>query len=186
MIEIFVLFLENFLLRKYRWRKNVTYFWRVKYTLRVIYFWHVTYFLHRCEMCCITKNFFWCAMIFISKKIRKIVGVFPTFPKTCMARGQRGIGGVFGWLRNFFIIAIFWVFDVWVLFDIYVAVDKFFCVWVCGELLEKRLIILMFLGNSYWIICRRIKNFDRNFGSVFGLENFLQYRWKKFEMKKNF
>lgn len=108
--------------------KNVTYFWRVKYTLHVIYFWHVTYFLHRCEICCITKNFFDVQWFSYRKKFEKTCAVFPTFPKTCMAMGQRGVGGVFGWLRNFSIIAIFWVFDVWVLFDIYVAVDKFFCV----------------------------------------------------------
>lgn len=184
MIEIFILFLENFLLRKYRWRKNVTYFWHVKDTLHVIYFWHVTYFLHRCEICFITKIFFDVQWFSYRKKFEKSWAVFPTFPETCMAGGQRGVSGVFGWLRNFSIIAIFWVFDVWVLFDIYVAVDKFFCVWVCGELLEKRLIILMFLRNSYWIICRRIKNFDRNFCPVFGLENFWQYRWKILRWKK--
>lgn len=81
-------------------------------------------------------------------------------------------------------MCFFWVFNVWVLFDIYVAVDKFFCVWVCAELSQERLIILMFLWNSYWIICRKIKNFDRKFCSVFGSENFLQYRWKNLRWKK--
>lgn len=125
-------------------------------------------------------------MIFISKNFSKTWAVFPTFPKTCVEVGQRGVGGVSERLRNFSIIAIFWVFDVLRLFDIYVTVDKFFCVWVCEELLEKRLIILIFFDNSYWIICRKINNFDRKNCSVFGLENFWQYRWKILRWKKIF
>ena len=46
-------------------------------------------------------------MIFISKNFSKIVGVFIIFPEAVELVGQRGVGGVFGWFRNFFIIAIF-------------------------------------------------------------------------------
>lgn len=61
--------------------KNVTYFWHVKYTLHVIYFLHVTYFLHRCEMCCITKNFFDVQWFSYQKKFEKSWAFFKLFQK---------------------------------------------------------------------------------------------------------
>lgn len=77
------------------------------------------------------EKFFLMCNDFHIEKNSKNRGRFYNFPKAPKFVGQRGVGGVFGRVRNFFIIAIFWVFRVYVLFDIYVTSDKFFCVWGC-------------------------------------------------------
>lgn len=130
------------------------------------------------------ENFFWCAMIFMSKKNPKNRGCFSKFSNPLSSWVSGELAGFLNGLGVYGKICFFWVFGVWVLFDIYVTADKFFYVLVCWELLEKWLIILVFLWLSYWIICRRFKNFDRKFCPVFGLKNFWKYRWKNLRWKK--
>lgn len=77
-----------------------------------------------------------------------------------------GVGAGLAGLRIFIFLVFFGVLGFLVVFDIYVWRYKFFLLWVYVELLERRLIILVFLVLSCWIIGRKCKNFDGNFGPV--------------------
>ena len=96
--------------------------------------------------------------VFLRSGIGKILGVL------WMGYGRVGAG--LAGLRIFWFFVFFGVFGFLVMFDIYVWRYKFFLLWVYVELLERRLIILMFLVLSCWIIGRKCKNFDGNFGPV--------------------
>lgn len=88
-------------------------------------------------------------------------------------------------LRIFVFFVFFGVFEFLVVFDIYVWRYNFFLLWVCVELLKKWLIILMFLVLSCWIIGRKCKNFDRNFGPVWNFFEIFAISLKNV-LKKNF
>lgn len=97
--------------------------------------------------------------------------------------GYGWVGAGLAGLRIFVFLVFFGVLGFLVVFDIYVWRYKFFLLWVCGKLLKKWLIILGFLVLSCWIIGRKCKNFDGNFGPVWSFfEIFaisLKMFWKK-------
>lgn len=80
--------------------------------------------------------------------------------------GYGGVEAGLAGLRIFVFFVFFGVFVFLVVFDIYVWRYKFFLLGVYVELLEKWLIILVFLSLSCRIIGRKCKNFDGNFGPV--------------------
>lgn len=95
---------------------------------------------------------------------------------------EAGLAG----LRIFVFFVFFGVFEFLVVFDIYVWRYKFFLLWVCGELLEEWLIILVFLVLSCWIIGRKCKNFDGNFGPVWSFFEIFAISLKNVLKKKFF
>lgn len=96
----------------------------------------------------------------------------------CIEAGSAG-------LRIFVFFVFFGVFGFLVVFDIYVWRYKFFLLWVYVELLKKWLIILVFLALSCWIIGRKCKNFDGNFGPVWSFFEIFAISLKNV-LKKNF
>ena len=108
--------------------------------------------------------------------------------------GYGGVGAGLAGLQIFVFLVFFGVFGFLVMFDIYVWRYKFFLLGVYVELLEEGLIILVFLALSYWIIERKCKNFDGNFGPVwsfFGifaisLKNVLKKFFSIWDLLKNF
>lgn len=101
-----------------------------------------------------------------------------------MGYGGDGAGlaglGIFGFL------VFFGVFEFLVVFDIYVWRYKFFLLWVCIELLEEWLIILILFVLSCWIIRRKCKNFDGNFGPVWSFFEIFAISLKNVLKKKFF
>lgn len=94
---------------------------------------------------------------------------------------EAGLAG----LGIFVFFVFFRVFVFLVVFNIYVWRYKFFLLGVYVELLERRLIILMFLVLSCWIIGRKCKNFDGNFGPVWSFFGIFAISLKMF-LKKIF
>lgn len=99
--------------------------------------------------------------------------------------GYGGVEAGSAGLRIFVFLVFFGVLGFLVVFDIYVWRYKFFLLWVCLELLEEWLIILILLALSCWIIGRKCKNFDGNFGPVWSFFEIFAISLKNV-LKKNF
>lgn len=115
--------------------------------------------------------------VFWGSGIEKILGVL----WVCYWGVEAGLAG----LRIFVFFVFFGVLGFLVVFDIYVWRYKFFLLWVYVELLERRLIILIVLVLSCWIIGRKCKNFDGNFGPVWSFFEIFAISLKNV-LKKNF
>ena len=168
--------LENFW--KYRWKKkNKKIFWWWKILKK---FWCGKNF----------KNLGWNFGFFWGWKIWENLGVFWGLGigkiLGLLWMGYGGIGAGLAGLRIFWFFVFFGVFGFLVVFDIYVWRYKFFLLGVYVELLERRLIILVFLALSYWIIGRKCKNFDGNFGPVWSFFEIFAISLKKCSEKKFF
>lgn len=181
MIEIFVQFLGLKKFWKYRWKKfeNEKNFWCVKKILKFGKIFGLENFAKNGKF----LEKFWGVkklenwVVFWRLGIGKILGV--------LWWGYGGVEAGLAGLRIFVFLVFFGVFGFLVVFDIYVWRYKFFLLWVYVELLEKWLIILIVLVLSCWIIGRKCKNFDRNFGPVWSFFGFFAMSLKKF-WKKNF
>lgn len=117
-------------------------------------------------------------VIFLGWKFEKILRCL-WWCYWCVEAGSAG-------LRIFVFFVFFGVFGFSVVFDIYVWRYKFFLLWVCVELLKRWLIILVFFGLSYWIIGRKCKNFDGNFGPVWSFFEIFAISLKNVLKKKFF
>ena len=115
--------------------------------------------------------------VFYGLGIGKILGLL----WVCYWGVEAGLAG----LRIFVFLVFFGVLGFLVVFDIYVWRYKFFLLWVYVELLERRLIILIVLVLSCWIIGRKCKNFDGNFGPVWSFFGIFAISLKNV-LEKNF